>query len=362
VKKLAYIDSLRGMAVLLVMLSHCIQFGTNNYGEILTLLFSKSEYGVQLFYIASAFTLFLSFKSRLNKENSPKLYFFIRRFFRIAPMYYIAIIFYLWQKNPWVDNLPDTGYSKILSHVFFIHGFSPLWMNSLVPGGWSVGLEMLFYLMVPFLFSRIKNLNSAALFLVIAVLVQYICNYYFIRHPLIADETIWIRYLYCYLPSQLPVFALGIILFHLLNTENSLISVKPIVTLSIFLIIILQFWLEINLMPEFVFISIGFTFLAFSFAKLTKSIFINPVINYIGKVSYSMYLIHFAVLELMIRYGIADIITTNSHYTLNLMLRLTIVVIVTVIFSSIFYYAVEKPMQKMGARLISKLEKSKFYS
>lgn len=355
-KKLAYIDALRGIAVILVIITHCGQFGINNYGYVLTTLINKSEYGVQLFYIASAFTLFLSFHSRINKEISLFRNYFIRRFFRIAPMFYLATVFYLWQKNTWLDSFPDMYYSQIFSHIFFIHSLSPYWINTIVPGGWSVSIEMLFYLIIPFLFYYIKNLNAAMIFFLAALLLQFTLNSYFIYFPLIPEQAVWARYIYCYLPNQLPVFALGLILFHLLNQKNTLLSIKPITILSFFILLILQFWFNIDAIPNFIFISISFIFLAYSLAKFPLSILVNPIINYFGKISYSMYLIHFAILELMIKLEITDIIN-NNHYTINFILRFFIALTITVIISSLSYYFIEKPFIKLGNKIIGRFGK-----
>ncbi len=356
-RKLAYIDALRGIAILLVILGHCTQFGTNNYGHFLKLFLGKCEYGVQLFYIASAFTLFLSFNNRIKKENSPYLNFFIRRFFRIAPMFYTAVIFYLVHGNSWTDNVPISIYSKVVPQFLLINGFSPYWMSSVVPGGWSVGLEMSFYMLIPFLFTKIKNLNSALLFFLISVFLQYLLKLYFVQFPLISNASLWSRFLYCYLPSQLPVFTMGIVLFHLLTGEIRNFKINPINFFLLFLIIGLQFWLELEILPNFILVSIGLLFLSIALFKLNESIFTNVVICFIGKISFSLYLIHFAVLELLIDNHQTDFMINNHHYTINLIIRFAVVLIISIIVSTITYYSIEKPMQKIGARIISKLEK-----
>jgi hypothetical protein len=46
--------------------------------------------GVALFFIVSAFTLFLNYDNR-KEERHPTRNFFIQRFFRLAPMFHIAL-------------------------------------------------------------------------------------------------------------------------------------------------------------------------------------------------------------------------------------------------------------------------------
>ena len=92
-KKLEYIDALRGWAVLLVISSHVS-------GPLLELPYPARKlanfgwYGVQLFFLASAITLLISWRTD-GRAFLPKVpEFFIRRFFRIAPLYYLGAIFY----------------------------------------------------------------------------------------------------------------------------------------------------------------------------------------------------------------------------------------------------------------------------
>jgi peptidoglycan/LPS O-acetylase OafA/YrhL len=100
---------------------------------------------------------------RNENEKHPKFNFFIRRFFRIAPLYYIGILYYLWQdgfgSRYWLSDQELVTTANILSNIFFVHGFNPYWMNSVVPGGWSIAVEMLFYCIAPLLFVKIKNVS-----------------------------------------------------------------------------------------------------------------------------------------------------------------------------------------------------------
>lgn len=68
-------------------------------GSKLNAMFSMGAKVVQMFFVASSFTLFLSFNHRKNTEERYIRNFFIRRFFRIAPMYYIVICFFFLTKE-----------------------------------------------------------------------------------------------------------------------------------------------------------------------------------------------------------------------------------------------------------------------
>ena len=95
---LKFIDSLRGWAILAVLFFHCGEFGDNHQlPKKLVSIHYHGAYGVQLFYIISSFTLFYSHIAKRKNENFDWKTYGARRFFRIAPLYYCSIIYYLYQ-------------------------------------------------------------------------------------------------------------------------------------------------------------------------------------------------------------------------------------------------------------------------
>ena len=86
--KFEYIDLLRGLAILGVIAVHS-QEQIPTLFQLTSSIFNYGQLGVQLFFVASALTLCLSMTER--KEATP-VNFYIRRFFRIAPLYYFGIV------------------------------------------------------------------------------------------------------------------------------------------------------------------------------------------------------------------------------------------------------------------------------
>lgn len=104
--KYDYIDALRGWAILGVVLTHC------NYQQLPSIgvnIMKSGGNGVQLFFVVSACTLWLSLTARKSEKGFISN-FFIRRIFRIAPLYYLAIIYYLFQ-----DGLGSNGIGGVSS-------------------------------------------------------------------------------------------------------------------------------------------------------------------------------------------------------------------------------------------------------
>ncbi len=358
VKKLRYVDAMRGFAIIGVLMVHCMKAGSDNYNKILYNLFANGATGVQLFFVASAFTLFLSLKSRKSQEKDPTVNFFIRRFFRIAPMYYIGIIYYLWQNgfgpNYWLGNAPGITIGNILANVFFIHDFNPYWINSLVPGGWSIATEMLFYCIVPFLFSKIKTLNQAVALFVVSTVVCICLQKILLETHLIPERSLLQNYLYFFLPGQLPVFACGIILYFMVTTPVKEWNINPNYILFVSMLLLLRLaTTSLLFLPDYITFAILFAILGFALSKNEALLFVNPVTTYVGKISYSMYLVHFAVLHWMAYLKILEPIKTNTPYKdiLNYGVRFVILLISTAIVSTIFYHLIEVPFQRMGKKI-----------
>ncbi len=180
--KYEYINAIRGFAILGVVLVHSSQW-VRPASDILSKIASEGARGVQLFYVASALTLFLSMASRKQQEERRGLLsYFIRRFFRIAPAFYCAIIIYTaynaMSAHYWAPN--GLEWWSILLTAFFMHGWHPETITSVVPGGWSIAVEMTFYLFTPYLFLKLNDIKSTliALFLSIVLTTNFInrCN------------------------------------------------------------------------------------------------------------------------------------------------------------------------------------------
>jgi peptidoglycan/LPS O-acetylase OafA/YrhL len=165
------VDALRGLAILGVMLVHACLKVPNGLGKVRD-FGAAGTYGVQLFFVVSAFTLCWSLRSRSRGERKPLHAFFVRRVFRIGPLFWIAVAFYVWQSPEgrafWAPN--GIGVPHVLSTLAFLHGWYPTTANSVVPGGWSIAAEFTFYLCLPLLFSRVRSLSSALWLTLIATI------------------------------------------------------------------------------------------------------------------------------------------------------------------------------------------------
>ena len=215
---LRYIDCARGYAVLMVIACHL----TKDYPGLpwpVRRLMMSGWYGVQLFFLASCLTLLMSWHAERERRGSVDLRaFFLRRFFRIAPAYYLAGVLYF------IIDPPQGGFDawQALRSAAFVNAWQPHWTSVardwiVVPGGWSIGVEFTFYAVFPLFALRVTCLGRAALVFAACIAAGAAANLWGAHH--FADLTALQRsnFLYFWFPNQACVFALGGVLYFLLR-------------------------------------------------------------------------------------------------------------------------------------------------
>jgi len=348
--KLRYIDAIRGIAILGVFMVHvCVD---PRLPSFLLQVISLGAKGVQLFFIASAFTLFLSMDKRTTIEKYPLGNFFTRRFFRIAPMYYLGIIYYCFQSTYAGNNISP---ELVTSNILFVHGVRPDWINSLVPGGWSITVEMMFYCMVPFIFSAVNTIQKAMVFLGITMVFRLVCLVMLKRYLLTDETDLNHDFLYYYLPNQLPIFALGIFMYQFIRNKYSFTGTRWTGWALLLTAIIVNCVVR-SMIPYHFFISIAFVLLFVILSKRSYKLFVNRFTIYLGKISFSLYLVHFAVnfwtSRWMTEFALSDKIGFKAAFAL----QVGTIFLLSVAISTLFYHFVELKMQIVGKTIIRKRE------
>jgi peptidoglycan/LPS O-acetylase OafA/YrhL len=375
--KYPYIDALRGYAVLLVILSHT----GGMFPELpypIKKLTNLGWSGVQLFFLVSCVTLMMSWRSDERKGIASPFQFWIRRFFRIAPMYYLAAIFYL------IAEPPKGGFDlgQMLASLSFINAWHPSLLSTLdggwrvVPGGWSISVEFCFYMLFPLIVVSVRSLRAGVIFCIVAIAIACVANEA-VRHNLIQSygQQPTEQFLYYWLPEQLFVFALGTILYFIIDGINKTgapawAKWHPALLFGAALIMIVivgenptvtpYIWtLEANRGPPQIFyISIILMVLAALSAANPKSIFINRPIRSLGTISFSAYIFHFFVVHTLAATPLFD--ASHQKGVRSIMVcgvLLLATVSVTFCLSWLSYRYVEKPMIKIGSRIASRTRK-----
>jgi len=361
-----FIDALRGVAILAVIMVHVTQ---QISGGPMMRFGPKGAFGVQLFFVISAFTLFWSLRSRMGIERRPVAAYFVRRLFRIAPLFWIATLFYAYHPGYWRAMFAPNGVGakQILATVLFVHGWSPLTCNAVVPGGWSIATEATFYLFVPFLFQRVRTLTNALWFaLISAVLVS-------IFAPI---ATTWLCRLYpaswkdliaffvdTSFPSQVPVFCLGMVLYFIIinrmpparNSPHPSTVLKDRRMALLLTMLAPALFLSPDL-PEQVTWALAFVALSTALAIHPFRVVVNPVTRFFGTISFSAYIWHFWIIQviaipLFSLMGLKSF-SDSGRGTLQFLALYPIVIVLTAAVSFASYHLIEAPGQNLGKAVI----------
>lgn len=318
--------------------------------------------GVQLFYIASALTLCHSWSIRSAREHSPIRNFYLRRLFRIVPMFYIAIAGYLMlyglAPRYYAPNGIEWYYVPLTAA--FLNGFHPETITSVVPGGWSIVVEMTFYLLFPVLviwgrsLGRLLALLGASLVVATAA-ASLAFRVYGPRYPAsqlyLVDTLASLNFF-----SQFPVFVFGMLAYWLFTNRDMW---RRGMTIGIgataawcTTLLAANDWSPSVLLSRSVEMGAVFAVCALVLSRYPIAPLVNPVTTWIGKLSFSMYLTHFAVLDAFAAAGISRSFPATdagalAHYVL--------VVVAAAGVSWLSYRLVEQPAIRAGARFIDRI-------
>jgi peptidoglycan/LPS O-acetylase OafA/YrhL len=285
---LSYLDGLRGVAICLVLMVHASQHVIGLSQPVRDLTFYGVR-GVQMFFIVSGFTLMMAHVGRpLELAN-----FAARRFFRIAPMFYFGMILYLFLVHATAMSLSTRGATPfdILATLVFLHGWVPSAVNTVVPGGWSIAAEAMFYLVFPAIIAIAPQRRLLAIALLGSYVVAGLTN--IVLRKMIggaAGEALafpfWL--------VQFPAFLGGCWLATLSPPGERLRALAPwaMVAAAIGLVIDSQARGHSNLLVAIALL----TLFVWSASAMPPRWLNARVLVFLGQISFSFYIVHFAVL------------------------------------------------------------------
>lgn len=362
IRKYEFVDALRGYAVLGVIAVHAAGVMAWASGPVQRFAVQGAR-GVQLFYVASALTLCMSWSARATSERTPLRNFLVRRLFRILPLFWLAIVFYSalygFESRYWAPN--GIAWWFLPMTAACLHGFHPEVVNAVVPGGWSIAVEMIFYLMLPWLFRLVRGpLHAAALFF--AALALYIASGVAI-HTLISphyppeQQYLVAQFRYLTIAGQLPVFALGLATYTLMRAPARVrfaLGLAGTLGYAIIKALVPVGSGKDSFLGDHIVVSIMLSCFALLLSAWPKSPLTNRVVVTFGRLSFSMYLMHFAVLHVLAK--LVPLVPWRGDGAAALFLALTVAC--SAALSQISYRLIELPGIAWGKRLIERLERA----
>src|SRR5262252_3212974 len=291
-RRLAYLDGLRAIAALMVFLIHSGAPALRAAGPIGNSIVDHGKYGVTVFFVVSAYSLCVSLRPAFDGGRVSWAAYFVRRFFRIAPLYYVVLAYVLLSGS--VSIAHEHSSESVLLHVTFGNVFAPQFANDILSVEWSIAVEWVFY----------ANRSYSLLF-----------HFY--------------------------AFVLGMVVFRAVSTDLASPIVRRLMTAaSVALVAIMLLRGETDWSGPMVAI-VACSAMLNAAAGTTANRFLSwkPLV-WVGIVSYSIYLLHFLIIGAFAGFGLkSDLAMIGA-------------LIVTIAGASLTYAVIEKPFRQVGRQIV----------
>jgi len=354
------IDGCRALAclgVFIVNYLNKVDFNSSDYfldfGEI------SGRFGIVTLIVLSGFGLSIPFWRALAQEQRwpSTTNFWIRRFLRIAPLYYVCLIALIVHNEVWKES---QGWTDIFLHFSFLYNYSNQFYYSLNPVFWVLAFFMHFYLILPILFWLGKGGTKNAMAVIITVLLlSYLVHSYLSSQADIGASgtlnPVLTKSFFAYLPHFLTGTLAGW-LFLVCDRKGLFADSRFFRWFAFWLIMVLIVGglgtriAELMELPyavyHFPMTPILVALLIISAALGSASTFLESApVRYFAILSYGVFIFHYPVINLSLR--LLPKLDVNPHQ--HLFLTAVFALLVTSGIAAITYALVEKP-----ARLISR--------
>jgi peptidoglycan/LPS O-acetylase OafA/YrhL len=352
------LDALRAISVFLVCTVH-VHVGNFQW--------LSGAQGVTIFFIISGYLItFLSLREERERQNLNLAAFYIRRTFRIFPVYYLTVAVYVFLilvikvKPDKIENFKaELPYLlTYLQEIPVFYGINDAGGDLPLYHSWSLGIEEKFYLVWPIIaFLALKTLRTARLpaCLFLAALSA-------------AGPVITPRYGALLLPYYHILVGCGLAI--LLSDQKKFEAFKtfgtvPCIMLSCVALITVHFlWSFSVTNPYHRIVDILYTIVAAVFltslllaGKRLDNLFGMSALAFIGGISYSLYLFHILCLN------VVESLSSRLLVAMPIWLLATINVFLTIALASLVAWllsiTIERPFVRIGHLLSDALLRSR---
>jgi peptidoglycan/LPS O-acetylase OafA/YrhL len=353
------LNALRFIAASAVIITHIELlkglFGLKSFW-LNPLLYNLGGLGVYFFFVLSGFLityLLLKEKTLLNEIKIKD--FYIRRILRIWPLYFFILIlgFFVlpFFKEIHISNLEISFqqhfYPNLLLYLFILPNLAFSFYAAVphIGQSWSIGVEEQFYIFWPWLIKRSDNiLKTLFVFIVVIIVVKVLYLYL----PVSLKTKDWYIPIKRFLAmTKLESMAIGGIgayfLFH-----NNLKILKFITHKLVFMLSFLFVFLLVYFTPQklqdgiHIIYSVLFLIIIMNISSgkfWLISFLDNSIFNYLGNISYGIYMYHFMIIP-MVLFFYEKIDIQVGIVTENILIYF-VVFLFTIIISSISFFLFE---------------------
>jgi peptidoglycan/LPS O-acetylase OafA/YrhL len=338
------LDWLRGLCAISIMLFHFYFVGKND------LLFGKLNiYAVSTFFIISGLSMAIVYNHYI-KGIKESFIFLSKRIFRIMPLYLILCIFTV----VFVNKETKFNINDFLLNITGLFTFVKSTRGGIVPGGWSIGNEMCYYLLTPiilYVYDR-KTLYGNIIFAITVAI-----GLYFAFHLMTPNNPSSIE-LSSHPLNNLFLFVAGIAIYYNFNSIKSIKYYTAIICLSISFVVFLiyPYHEQIDLVTGItrVVLVLIVTLWCFIFFKMKvdKISVIGRIFETFGLATYGVYIMHILV-RIIINYTINKLL----HFNLSSFIISALSVCITIAIAIVSYYRFEIKISNWGKYLVKKIVK-----
>jgi len=313
------IDILRGLAVITIVIYHFfVLLGLTNNVAFLYVN-TLASLGVPLFFVISGYLIYRSVDRNVSQKGIKRgvLSYFFHRLFRILPAYYFNL-FIVFLMAGFIMNqdyfYTDAFFKQFFSHLTFTSYFTYQSTGFGINGAyWTLSIEMLWYIVVPFILFYFKRTRA----LLVIVLLSFIYifgmshgwfDYYFDLDSSRANYALMHAYYLSQLPGQINFFIAGILIYkyqYHLKLQRAYYAYFLAT-----LLLLLYVWANLHWVSYsatmgkhmMVLVVVSGLFILLYSVKSKGLAFLE----WIGKISYSLYLWHMPILFVMNKSHILD--------------------------------------------------------
>jgi len=314
-QRLKGIDALRGLAVIIVCLYHyCYRYQNSlDKNTFISTFLYFGQFGVQLFFIISGFVIFWT----ACKYDSWSR-FILARACRLYPAYWFGVLFTSSILTVFILEGKSISLRQVIINLTMMQEF--LFVQPVDGVYWSLTVEILFYaFMACIIFFKLLNKIELLMF------VWLILGIYFIQ---ILEPPYALKVIKgILLLRHIQLFIAGICFFKLWRGQKTLFTL-PLLSLSyIYNFYVFSF-------SESLFI-LGLYALFYFVGVKNITYFHVRVLLYLGKISYSFYLIH--------QYFGYIVLQELSFYEFNFIISVFIAICLSLAVASLMFRYIEKP-------------------
>ncbi len=355
------LNALRFIAATLVIVHHVEQFkqilGFNNYFNN-PFIKTIGRTSVLLFFVLSGYLItYLLLTEKKVSQNINITNFYIRRILRIWPLYFIilALSFFLLPNIQFFDlgvlsdKLNDRFWIKLLYFVFFLPNLA-LAVFPIIPFAsqlWSVGYEEQFYLVWPILIKTKQNKTKLFAVIIVVFLILKISVYTVLKDYLIQEKFFKSLEFFFEIPS-VDCMVIGAWFAYLLFQKDKVLKWlfhKNTQTITYILLVLFigngVFIPFLN--TQLYSVLFGITILNLSANQNTILNLENKVTNFLGKISFGIYMYHTIVIVLVLK--------SLSHFNIhNVILENLISILLTITISHLSYQYIEERIIKLKSK------------